>query len=213
MAIHLAKVKVTYNKPIYIGSAVLDISKSIIYDFYYNHLKSVYGERCKLLYTDTDSLIINVETANFYEDMKAHIDKFDTSNYTPNNIHNMPITTSVVGKMKDEFKGKIVDKFIGTGAKAYYVKLDDDDDEDVKRAKGISGNVTAKTLHMTDYEHAVDGVNVKIFRQYYNFESNLHEIYTKYKNKVALSSDDDKRYLLENYQSLAWGHKDIPSLF
>nr|WP_253308882.1 DNA polymerase [Rickettsia endosymbiont of Ceutorhynchus assimilis] len=82
VAIHMAKQKVIYDKPIYVGFAILDISKTIMYDFLYSYIKPKYGNKATLLYTDTDSLILNVETPNFYHDMKENLDKFDTSNYS-----------------------------------------------------------------------------------------------------------------------------------
>ena len=75
------KEKVLLNKPIYVGMSVLDLSKHLMYDFYYNTLKARYGENVRLLYTDTDSLIVHVQTEDIYADMKKNLDEYDTSNY------------------------------------------------------------------------------------------------------------------------------------
>ena len=77
------KEKVLLNKPIYVGMSVLDLSKHLMYDFYYNTLKARYGENVRLLYTDTDSLIVKVDTEDVYGDMKKNLDDYDTSNYSP----------------------------------------------------------------------------------------------------------------------------------
>ena len=75
------KEKVLLNKPIYVGMSVLDLSKWLMYDFYYNHLKKTYGKDVKLCYTDTDSVIIQVETNDLYKDMLESAAIYDTSNY------------------------------------------------------------------------------------------------------------------------------------
>ncbi|CAH1999877.1 unnamed protein product [Acanthoscelides obtectus] len=80
-----------------------------------------YSDKVSLTYTDTDSLIVHVEADNFYEDMKSHMHNFDTSNYDADNPHNMPRTASELGKMKDEYGGKVLFAFYGTGPKAYCI--------------------------------------------------------------------------------------------
>ena len=89
VAIQMQRISVTYNKPIYVGFCVLDISKTVMYDFFYNFLKPLYKENVSLLYTDTDSFILEIETDNVYYDMQKNIHKFDTSNYVLNNMHNL----------------------------------------------------------------------------------------------------------------------------
>ena len=79
--IQMHKTKVLLNKPIYVGMAILDLSKWLIYDFYYNHLKKEYDDKVRLLYTDTESVIIHVRTEDLYGDMKKNMDVYDTSNF------------------------------------------------------------------------------------------------------------------------------------
>ncbi|KAK4874041.1 hypothetical protein RN001_013401 [Aquatica leii] len=124
-AIELSKTAVVYNKPVYVGFTILDISKIVMYRFIYEVLRSKYEQNVKLLYTDTDSLIVEIQTPDVYEDMKMQINEYDTSNYKKNNRQNIPITTSVVGKMKDEFGGTAVHSFYGAGAKCYCVNVGD----------------------------------------------------------------------------------------
>lgn len=207
VAIQMHKSRIYYDKPIYVGFSVLDLSKTIIYNFFYDFLKKNYGNKVSLLYTDTDSLIIEVETKNFYSDMKQYSEYFDTSNYKIGNIHNIIPSTSVIGRMKDEYKGSIIREFYGTGAKAYCVVSEN---EITKKAKGVTSSVIQKELQVSDYNTCVSTPHIKIFKKMHTFHSVLHEIYTEYKNKVALSYFDDKRYLLKNsFKTLAWGHKDI----
>ena len=68
-AIHVNKTSLRLNKPIYVGFSVLDLSKHLMYDWYYNNLKKKYGENCTLLYTDTDSLLVDIKTNDVYKDM------------------------------------------------------------------------------------------------------------------------------------------------
>ena len=77
-----------FNKPIYIGMSILDISKNCMHEFYYNVMKEKYGEKIKLLYMDTDSLIMEIKTSDFYADVRNElIDEFDTSDYPKNNCY------------------------------------------------------------------------------------------------------------------------------
>ena len=80
-AVEVQKTVLTLNRPIYVGMTILDLSKTLMYDFYYNHLKANYGDDVKLCMTDTDSFLLEIATDNFYKDMAKHSDLFDTSNY------------------------------------------------------------------------------------------------------------------------------------
>jgi len=82
IAIHIKRTKVFYNKPIYLGMAILDLSKILIYTFHYNYIKKKYCDNAKLLYSDTDSLIYEIQTEDFYVDIARDVDLwFDTSEY------------------------------------------------------------------------------------------------------------------------------------
>ncbi|XP_072389467.1 uncharacterized protein [Diabrotica undecimpunctata] len=208
VAIQMNILKIIYDKPVYVGFSILEISKIRMYDFFYNYIKAKYVDNVALLYTDTDSLILHIQIENVYRDIKENLHLFDTSNYPADNIFNIPKTPSVVGKLKDEFKGKSITNFCGTGAKAYCVTLSNNDN--LKKAKGISKNVINKSLTFTDYKQVVDNTNAKIYRKMYTFKSHLHEMYTELKNKVALTSHDDKRYVIPGtINTLAWGHYKI----
>ena len=107
------KEKVLLNKPIYVGMAILDISKHLMYDFYYNTLKARYGENVRLLYTDTDSLIVKVDTEDIYADMSLNADLYDTSNYPADHPLYSDENKKIIGKFKDELGGKVMTEFIG----------------------------------------------------------------------------------------------------
>ncbi|CAH2019724.1 unnamed protein product [Acanthoscelides obtectus] len=184
-----------------------DVSKAVIYDFFYNFLKHQYSNKVSLAYTDTDSLIVHVETDNFYEDMKSHVHYFDTSNYDADNPHNMPRTASELGKMKDEYGGKVLSAFYGTGPTAYCI---DAVDQVAKRAKGTSKASVKHQLHLLHYKDIVEEKRTYVYCTIYVFKSESHNIYTNYIRKVTLTSMDDKRFLIPNStKTLAWGHQDI----
>lgn len=206
VAVHMGKLKVLYNKPIYIGFSILELSKTVLYDFYYGVIKHNFQENASLLYTDTDSLILSLETDNFYKFMNSNIDKFDTSNYSVGNKFDIPTTKSILGKMKDEFPEDPIVTFYGTGAKAYYVQSLS---MEVKKAKGVKKSVIKKYLDINDYQNIVEKGGV-VLRKMYTFSSCLHDIYTEVKNKVALNHHDDKRFIIPNTtKTLPWGHPDI----
>ena len=103
------------SKPIYIGQSVLDISKTLMYEFYYNYLKPKYGDKIKLCYMDTDSFIFYVETNDFFEDIKDDIhDWFDTSKINNKLDRPIPIgiNEGILGMFKDELKGQGMTEFI-----------------------------------------------------------------------------------------------------
>ncbi|XP_074026183.1 uncharacterized protein [Leptinotarsa decemlineata] len=206
VAIHMGRVKVCYNKPLYLGFCILDMSKTVIYDFFYDVIKKHYGSQASLLYTDTDSLILKIMTDNFYDFMSENIDKFDTSNYVMNNKFNVPVTKSILGKMKDELPSDPIISFHGTGAKAYHVQSVSDE---IKKAKGIKKSVIRNQISVDDYIKIVE-TGGTILRKMNIFRSDLHEVYTLMCNKVALSHKDDKRFIIPNTtKTLPWGHNDI----
>ena len=80
--IEMKKTKVKMNKPIYLGLSILEISKILMYEFWYDYMKPKYDNIVKVCYMDTDSFIINIKTNDFYEDIANDVEnRFDTSNY------------------------------------------------------------------------------------------------------------------------------------
>ena len=126
IAIHMKKTFLTFNKPVYLGMCILDLSKTLMFDFHYNYIKKKYGDKAKLLFTDTDSLMYEIQTEDFYEDIKGDVkDRFDTSDYPSNHPSGIPTgcNKKVLGMFKDEAGGKIIDEFVGLRAKLYSYKM------------------------------------------------------------------------------------------
>ena len=85
LVMEMKKTEVKMNKPIYLGQAILDISKTLMYEFWYDYIKPKYGDKARLCYTDTDSFIMHIKTDSFCKDINNDVDKwFDTSNYDKN---------------------------------------------------------------------------------------------------------------------------------
>ena len=136
-AVHMKRVKIKFDKPIYVGFCILDLSKTLMYDFHYNYIVKKYGQKQKFLFTDTDSLACEKNTEDFYQDICSDVEeKFDTSNYAKN--HPSGIETGcnkkVICKMKDECGGKQISEFVGLRAKMYSYRLNKSEE---KKAKGV----------------------------------------------------------------------------
>ena len=111
--IEMNKTKVKMNKPIYLGLSILDISKILMYEFWYNYIKAKYNDKVKLCYMDMDSFIMSIKTNDFYKDIANDVEKrFDTSNYELNRPLPTGKNKKVIGLMKDELGGKIITEFV-----------------------------------------------------------------------------------------------------
>ena len=187
------KCEVYMNKPIYLGQAMLDISKRLMYEFWYDYLKPMYGDNIKLCCMVTDSFVIYVKTDDFYKDIGNYIDKwFDTSNYTKD--IDRPLVKGknkkVIGKFKDELGGVPMTEFSALRSKTYAYKLDNDDE--LKKAKGTKKCVVKRNITFNNYVDVLFD-NKKLLRSLYPLRSYNHRVYTEKVKKIALRSNDDKR--------------------
>ena len=209
MGVEMGKTEIKMNKPVYLGQAILDLSKTLMYEFHYDYMKPKYSDKLQLCYMDTDSFVYEIETKDFYEDISEDVEaRFDTSNYSKDENRPLPIgkNKKIIGMMKDELGGKIMTEFIALRAKMYaYKKIDQIKPED-KRCKGTKKCVVAKNLTFNDYKTCLfEGKT--IYREQLLFENKKHEIYTVNKTKIALNRDDDKRLVLaDGITTLARGH-------
>lgn len=201
--VELGKTHIKFNKPLFVGMAILDISKDLMYDFHYYYIQKIY-KNPKLLYMDTDSLIYVFTDEDPYIKMKKDIKRFDTSDYAIDNRYGIPqANKKIVGLFKDENSGLIMTEFVGLRAKMYSFSLENDNV--LSKAKGISKNVT-NTLTIDDYKNALFK-NHKLYKRQNNIISKNHNIFTIEQNKLTLSSFDDKRFIEENnVETLPWGH-------
>ena len=204
--IEMKKTKLKMNKPIKLGLSILEISKILMYEFWYDYMKPKYGNKVKLCYMDTDSFIMNIKTNDFYEDIARDVEnRFDTSNYEVNRPLPTGKNKKVIGLMKDELGGKIITEFVTLRPKTYSF-LTDDGKKD-KKAKGTKKCVTKKMIKFNDYKKCLLNDEV-ILKSQQRFISKKHDVYTENINKIVLSNNDDKRIVSSNkVTSYPYGYK------
>ena len=198
-AIHEIKPVLILNKPIYVGFTVLDLSKWLMYDFHYNFIKKNFN--AKLLFTDTDSLTYEIKSENVYKEFFKWKDLFDFSNYLKDSTFYDESTKKVIGKMKDEYGGAIIDQFIGLKSKMY----------SIKKINGSESSTTKGVNIATEFNEFKDVLfNKKIIRhKMKRIQAKKHEIGTYEIDKISLSCFNDKRYVLDDgVNTLAYFHKD-----
>ena len=154
MGCEMGKIKVVMKKPVYLGQAILDLSKIVMYEFHYDYMVFKYGlEKLKLCYMDKDSLVYDIKTEDFYEDIANDVEaRFDTSGYSKTDFRPLPIglNKKVIGLMKDELGGKIMTEYVALRPKLYSYKVLDGSED--KKWKGIKKCVVKKTLTFEDYK-------------------------------------------------------------
>ena len=207
VAIHMKKTKLVFNKPVYLGMCILDLSKTLMYDFHYNYIKNKFHNKATLLFTDTDSLAYEIETEDFYKDISGDVRGFfDTSNFPKGHSSGIEVgcNKKVVGMFKDEAGGKIIREFVGLRAKLYAYKMHEGKEE--KRCKGVKKAVVKRSINFEDYKTCLFTGNPQT-RTMNVIRSHGHELFTEEVNKIALSANDDKRVILEDgIHTLAHGH-------
>ena len=198
IAVHMKKTEVYFNKPVYVGQAILDLSKTLMFDFHYNYIRTKYGNKAELLFTDTDSLLYQIKTKDFYKDISDDIlDKFDTSDYPANHPSGIltGVNKKVIGMFKDEVAGKQITHFVRLRPRLYSFKIEED--REVRKCKGIKKNVIKKKLDFDKYVKCLF-TGEKEMRSMKIIRSENHDIYSKEVNKIALSNNDDKRKVLKD---------------
>ena len=194
ISVHMKKTSLTMNKPVYLGM----------------YIKPKYGEKAKLLFTDTDSFMYEIETEDFYKDISKDVkDRFDTSDYPENHPSGIPtgINKKVLGMFKDEAAGKRIKEFVGLRAKLYSFIMEDGKEN--KRCKGVKKQVVESSITHEDYKTCLRTGKEQLRKQNI-LRSYEHEVFTEEVNKIALSALDDKRHILsDGIHTLAWGHHKI----
>ena len=195
------------NKPLYLGQAILDYSKMFMYQFWYDYLQPIYKDKTELCDMDTDTFIIYVETDGFCKDISNDVNKcFDTSNYSKDIERPLEKgkNKKVIGKFKNELDGLIMIEFCAHRAKTCAFLIDEFNDIDYKergiinkKAKGTKKYVIQSQITFKDYVNVLFN-KVPMKKSQFGFRSINHEIYTEKINKIALSSNDNKRIQCDN---------------
>ena len=152
----MKKTNVKINKPLYLGMSILDISKTLMYEFWYDYVKPKCNDKPKLCYMDTDSSIINIFTEDFFEDISNDVERwFDTSNHDKNDKTPLQIGVNkkVIGMFKDELDEKIIKEFCALRARTYTYLMDDDSKN--KKAKGVKRCVVKIRLMFENYKDSL----------------------------------------------------------
>ena len=235
VAVHMKKNFLLLDKPSYVGMCILDLSKVLMYDFHYNFIKKKYGDRAKLLFTDTDSLCYHIRTDDVYEDLYRDKHMFDNSGYKKSSKFYFDENKKVIGKMKDEAAGNPISDFLGLKSKMYSYTVELPKDRNVKKAKGIivlpkvkikneiivlpkvkiknekkakgiKKNIIKRDLDHKDYLSVLQNKTIKKHKMK-TIRSDHHVVSSYEIKKISLSCYDDKRYILDDgITSYAYGN-------
>ena len=230
-AVSLAKNKVTFDKPMYVGFAVLEISKTLMYDYHYNVMKKHYKDSITLMYTDTgkififvivniiiininiilDSLVYLVKTDDFYSDLLASpdlLDRMDTANLPQDHPCYIAERKKIPGLFSDETNGKTMREFVALRAKSYAYTIEG---KEKIKAKGIRRHIVKNHMTLEDHKRCLFGdEELERYTENVSIRSFKHQLMTIKSNKLTYNNHDDKRYVLEDkVHTLAHGHYKI----
>ena len=236
VAVHKRKMRILLNKPIIVGSSILDLSKLEMYNFWYKTLKNKYQDKIKLLFTDTDSLCFIVETEDFYKDMKCDKDMYDFSGYFEGHFLYDSKNRKKLGCMKDETCGIPITEFVGLKAKMYslmtetfdnfnnnYYKIHGNFLKEPKKkpdvhkmtCKGIKKSVCKKEISHNDFVSCNANTDEPIERNHTIklINSKKHQLYSIEQSKKGINCMDKKRFILDsNIDTLPFGHFKIKNI-
>ena len=193
------------KKPGYFGQAILDLSKTLMYEFHYDYMRPLYGSKVKLWYMDTNNFVYKIEAEDFNRDIAADVEsRLNTSGYSKDDKKPLTIgKNKVIGLMKDNQGGKIMTNFVALREKmSAYRKIDcltAQHEHFVacckKSYKGIKKCVVAESLRLDDYKTCLFDGEI-VYREQILFENKKDQVYTVNKHKIALTRDHDKRLCL-----------------
>ena len=167
----MKKIKVKINKPVYLGLSILEISKTLMYEFWYDYIKPSYGYNAELCDMDTDSFIIHLKTEYVYDNIENDVEKTlhkEKRLHASNNEINRQLTKAknkeVIGLMKDKLSGKIITKFVGLRGKTYSYVIDYGSED--KTAKGTKKCVIKRILKFEDYKNSLQSNKIILKLQF-----------------------------------------------
>ena len=218
LAIEMKKTQITMNKPVYLGLSILDLSKTVIYEFWYDYLKPKYDQNVTLCFMDTDNFIVHMKIDDIYKDIAEDVEtRSDAANFEIDRPLSKGKNKKVIGLMKDELGGQIMKEFFGLRAKTYSCLKENNDEN--KKAKGTKKSVIRRKLKFQDYKNCLNAAKIHeklkyleekkfnvdklkefvehktILETQQRFKSERHNIFTEVINKIALSKNDAKRML------------------
>ena len=210
--IEMYRKEIKYDKPIYVGTSILDLSKLCMMDFHYNTIHKNFENRYSLLYSDTDSLVYSIEHDDIYDWTKQHDASFDLSESTREDLRDSK-NKKVLGKMKDEMNSSLMKEFIALNPKVYSVtheKLNEETQkleiENKKTLKGVSKVVVKKEITHEAYVEVLEK-DEKLKCYVTSIRSFNHQIYTVKSEKIALNNFYDKMMMIDSIHCIPYGYK------
>ena len=225
-------IKTVFNKPIYMGAVILETSKLHMYSFWYDHLKVKYGNKIKLIYTDTDSFVIEVETDDIYKDMYEDSHLYGFSDYPKDHPNYDVVNKKVYGIFKDDLNAKIIAEFTADKTKMYSYEYIDNYLDILKNCEHDEYKLIKSKIHSSAYidnytilnKNKHKGIKISvdlkhneykralykeelIYKEFYNLQLNKQKIYLDKINKIALNPFDSKRHWIDNINSVPYGYK------
>ena len=200
--IHMEKEEITFNKPTYIGSTILDLSKLLMLDMHYNKFKKIWNN-IELLYTDTDSLVYYIQADDVYQDMYINKDLFDLSDVKIEKFKD-DTNKKVIGLPKDESNMIPITEWVALKSKLYSYLLEGDDTKHIK-AKGITKGSVKKDLSHENFVNTLE-TNEELSLLQCRIQMFKRHVYTLEQEKVALSNYDDKMFRVNNDIAYSYGH-------
>ena len=189
VAIHCVKAVLTLNKLIYVGFSILELPKSLIYQFQYDYVLKTFNS-VNLLFTDTDSLVYEIKDSNIFDQCYKDKHLFGFSGYSKDSLHYDSFNKKVLGKMKNELNGVKIVAFVGLKSKMY--SLIAGNGKEFNKAKGVN-------LKLRHNEYVDVLFNKKVIRhKMKRIQSKIHEIGIYDLSKISLSCFDDKRHVLDD---------------
>ena len=202
------KQQILQISPLYLGFSILEISKSIMYNFYYGVLKPFYGTKVMNAYTDTDSYVIKLFTNSFEDDVlvNPHLHKFfDFSNFPSTHRLYSEEGKGALGRVKSETGEKQIQEVVCVRTKSYSILMVDGS---IKATlKGISKSQHSEIKHEM-YRNAVLDCKTQSF-EFGSIKVNEKSVDTIKIRRLGISPLDVKRYMINGLDSVSHGHPDI----
>lgn len=205
--IEMLREEIIYDKPLYVGTSILDLSKLCMMEFHYGVIQKNFENNYDLIYSDTDSFVYNIRTPDIYEWIKTNKKYFDLSESKRDDLKDDE-NKKKLGRYKDELNSLLIDEFLALNPKVYSIKyynsLENTEIKNKKTLKGISKIVVKNEIEHTHYENVLN-TNKKEKRNVCSIRSFNHELFTYTQNKIALSCWYDKMQLINNNECIPYG--------
>ena len=210
--IEMYKTEIIYDKPMYVGTSVLDLSKLCMMEFHYNVIHKEFEGKYNLLYSDTDSLIYDIRDPDIYKWIGNNKDHFDLSDSLRPELKNNK-NKKVICKYKDEMNSLIIKEAVFENPKVYSIihqEMEDnviDENHNTKKAKGVSKVVLKKEITHKDFVDVLE-TGKSISKDVISIRSFDHQLYTVKQKKVVLTSWYDKMNMISNVECVPYGYRN-----